>query len=236
MKLLVVGATGATGRHVVKQLLEEKHSVAVIVRSRDRMIAALGDTPSDNLTITEASLLDLSDSEIKEHVKGVDVVVQTLGHNMDFKGMYGHPRKLVTDAAKRITQALGENQKFVMMGTDGYAHPEDDPRSFTERSILTLLRWLVPPVSDNEDAADYLRTVSDVEWTVVRPTDLVDGEVSEYTLFDKPVGSLFGGGVATRSNVAKAMVDIATTPSLWEKYKFHMPVVHDKLIEKKEEL
>jgi nucleoside-diphosphate-sugar epimerase len=228
MSVLVVGATGATGKHVVQQLLDQGNSVKVIVRSKERMMDAIK-TNQERLTITEASLLDLSDEEIKEQVKGTQAVVSCLGHTMDFKGMFRHPRKLVTDSVKRLTTAMDSDQKFVLMGSDGVAHPAgtDDRRSFSERTILCLLRYLIPPHADNEAAADYIHSVKNLEWVVVRPTDLVDGEVSEYELFDKPQGSLFGGGQSTRSNVAKVMVDLLSDEKLWETYKFNMPVTHD---------
>jgi len=37
MTILVVGASGATGRHLVEQLLIQKHKVKVIVRSPEKL-------------------------------------------------------------------------------------------------------------------------------------------------------------------------------------------------------
>jgi len=237
--VLVVGATGATGKHVVQQLLDKGQKVKVIVRSKERMLDALKQTyDQDRLVVTEASLLDLSDEELKNQVKDTQAVISCLGHNMDLKGLFGHPRRLVTETVQRLTSAMkassdGTTKKFVLMGSDGVANPNgtDDERPFSERSILFILRYLVPPHKDNELAAAHLHSLgqdSGIEWAVVRPTDLIDGEASEYTLYDKPVGSLFGSGViATRANVAKCMVDLMDD-SMWQKYKFKMPVLHDK--------
>jgi hypothetical protein len=81
-------------------------------------------------------------------------------------------------------------------------------------------------------AASYISKVQTplIEWVVVRPTDLINGEVNEYELFDKPQKSLFdgaSGGLATRASVAKSMVDLILTNDLWEEWKGRMPVVHD---------
>lgn len=238
--VLVVGATGNTGKHVVQQLLDRGYTVKVIVRSKECMLDALKlDKPSgDRLVVKEASLLDLSDNELREQVQDTGAVVSCLGHNMNFKGLFGHPRKLVTEATQRLTSAMkaessGETKKkFILMGSDGVKNPAgtDDQRSFGERTILFLLRYLIPPHADNESAAAYVYSLgndSNLEWAVVRPTDLIDGEVSEYKLYDKPQGSLFGSGVATRANVAKSMVDFITDDKLWATYKFTMPVLHD---------
>ena len=196
------------------------------------------------LQVKDASLLDLTDGEICEQVKGTQAVVCCLGHTMDFHGLFGHPHRLVTDAVKRLTTAMiqtsdspenkqATKQKFLLMGSNGVANPAgtDDTRAFSDRFLLTIFRHLIPPHADNEEAAAYVYHSlgkSGLQWVVVRPTDLVDGVAGEYVLLDKPHGSLFGSGVATRATVAKSMVDLLTNKSqLWDKYKFTMPVVQD---------
>lgn len=105
---------------------------------------------------------------------------------------------------------------FILMGSDGVVNPngQDDVGPFSESSIIFLIRYLVPPHSDNEGAAAYLYNQvgesSGLKWTVVRPTDLIDADVSDYELFEKQQGGLFGSGTATRANVAHAMVQLIT--------------------------
>ena len=247
---LVVGATGATGKHVVLQLLQQNQNVRAIARSKQRLLDLLDVAPesstkfADRLEVTEASLLDLSDSELGKATSGCDAVVSCLGHNLTFKGVFAPPRRLVTDATRRLVEAVeanhdtdksgsGKRTKFILMGTVAVPSPAggDDKRTLGDRIVQFLLRHLLPPHRDNETAAEYIFTKTDnpnLEWTVVRPTDLVDGDVSKYELFDKPQDSLFGGdGVATRANVAKSMVDMIMTEKLWEEWKFRWPVVHD---------
>jgi uncharacterized protein YbjT (DUF2867 family) len=67
MKVLVVGASSATGSQLVEQLLIEKHKVKVIVRSPEKLPEAW--KTNDNLQIISASLLELSDTEMSEIVK-----------------------------------------------------------------------------------------------------------------------------------------------------------------------
>ena len=243
--VLVVGATGATGRHVVAQLLrsDENHTVKVIARSADKMrdiLSKLGVPENSRLQITQAALLELTDKELQQQTADVDVVVSCLGHTMDWNGIYGHPRELVTDATRRLTNALIENKnknaKFILMGSDGVAFEgNDDIRPFYERLLISLIRYMIPPHRDNEGAAAYLLSQRDgMEWVIVRPTDLVDEAPSAtYQLYPKPQGSLFGSGTATRSHVAKAMVELITSASLWNQWKFKMPVLVDDPAETK---
>lgn len=249
--VFVAGATGATGKYLVKLLLDKSVKVRVVVRSKERMtelLAGIGakDISSDQLQVTEAALLDLTDEQLEEQVKDCKAVVSCLGHNLTMKGIFGHPRKLVADATKRLIQAIDKNKnnsktttKFILMGSDGVAHPDDDIRSCSERTIISIIRYLIPPHSDNEDAAAYLletlKTTGGVEWSVVRPTDLIDGEPTKYQLYDKPIGSLFGSGTATRANVALCMVDLIIDDEKWNQYKFKMPVLHNFLDDKEKE-
>ena len=71
--VLVAGATGATGKFVVQQLLDKGHKVRVVARSKERMMNLLNDNAGgDRLSVTEASLLDLPESKLQELTNGCD--------------------------------------------------------------------------------------------------------------------------------------------------------------------
>jgi nucleoside-diphosphate-sugar epimerase len=246
---LVVGATGATGKHVVLQLLQRKQHVKAVVRSKQRLLDSLDEIVpnvskefADSLEIQEASLLDLSDEDLMELTSQCDATVSCLGHNINFQGIFGHPRRLVTDATKRLCNAIEANQskekeptkcKFILMGTVAVPNPngEDDKRTFGERFVLFLLRYFLPPHRDNEMAVAYIHGKANnpnLEWVIVRPTELTDGSASKYEMFSKPIDPLFGGDRSvTRANVAQSMVDMILTNTLWEEWKFKMPTVYD---------
>ena len=108
---LVVGATGATGRHAVKMLLDQGHNVRVVVRSKQKMFDLIGVSGSDevsksfkgSLSVTEASFLDLSDDDIQAQVDGCDAVISCLGHTLDRSGLLGRKsRRLVTKATEQV--------------------------------------------------------------------------------------------------------------------------------------
>lgn len=104
MTTLVVGASGATGRLLVEQLLHSGQDVKAIVRSPGKLPEDLKN--HNNLTMIHASFIDLSDDEMARHVSGCTAVASCLGHNMSFKGIYGHPRRLVADVTRRLCDAL----------------------------------------------------------------------------------------------------------------------------------
>ena len=239
MTTLVVGASGATGRLLVEQLLNRGQNVTVIVRSPDKLPEALKN--HDNLLVIQASVLDLSDSEMAEHGKGCDAVASCLGHNMSFKGIFGDPRRLVTEATRRLCSAIKANKpeepiKFVLMNTAGNSNRDLRERvSFAQKCVIGLLRLLLPPHVDNEKAADYLRTKigqndGAIEWVAVRPDRLIDeNEVTEYEAHSSPIRSaIFDSGLTSRINVGHFMADLITDNDTWNKWKGHMPVIYNK--------
>ena len=239
MNSLIVGASGATGRLLTEELLNRGQHVKVIVRSPDKLPAVIRN--HDNVSIIHASVLDLSDAELAEHVKGCDAVTSCLGHNMNFKGIYGHPRKLVTDATRRLCDAIKANApekrvKFVLMNTTGNRnHDLDEPISFAQKGVVGLLRLLLPPQVDNEQAADYLRVNIGqkdeiVEWTAVRPDGLIDEtKVTAYELHPSPIRSaIFDSGQTSRINVGHFMADLISDDDIWQQWKGKMPVIYNK--------
>ena len=233
MKVLVVGASGATGRLVVEQLLSQGVGVNAIVRSLD----ALPD--HQNLSKIQASVANLTSSEMAVHAKNCSAVVSCLGHNLTFKSMFGKPRLLVTDTLQCICTAIKSNQagdavKVILMNTAGNSNrdiPETPPLS--QRIVIAILRVLLPPHLDNEKAADYLRTQighndKAIEWTAVRPDSLTDEkEVTEYRVHMSPIrNAIFDSGAISRINVGHFMADLILNDSTWLKWKGRMPVIY----------
>jgi putative NADH-flavin reductase len=241
MMTFVVGASGATGRLLVEELCSCGHNVRVIVRSPDKLPETLRN--HDNLSIIQASLLDLSDTELAQQVNGCEAVASCLGHNISFKGIFGHPRRLVTEATRRLCQAIKANQpekptKFVLMNTAGSSNRDlNEPISFSQQWVMGLIRLLLPPHVDNEQAADYLRTNirqndDAIEWVAVRPDNLIDeDQVTKYEVYASPIRSaIFDAGVTSRINVAHFMADLITDDNIWNKWKGQMPVIYNKAV------
>ena len=239
MTILVVGATGATGRLLVKQLLDRNMSVKVIVRSPNKLSEDIRN--NSNLSVIHASVLDLDKDALNEHVKGCVAVASCLGHNLSLKGIYGHPRMLVTDTTRRLCDAIKANNpdqpvKFVLMNTAGNSNRDlSEQISFTQKCTIGLIRLLLPPQLDNERAADYLRVEvgqndNVIEWAVIRPDSLIDENiVTEYEVHTSPTRSaLFNPGTTSRINVGNFMAELIADRELWNKWKGQMPVLYNK--------
>lgn len=239
MTVLVVGASGATGSKLVEQLLVQNHNVKVIVRSPEKVPDAW--KTHDNLQIIAASVLELTDTEMRNIVHDCQAVASCLGHNLTFKGVYGNPRRLVTDATRRLCQAILFNNpqqpvKYILMNTTGNRNRDlNEPISIAQKCVIGLLRLLLPPHVDNEKAADYLRTQigqdhNTIEWIAVRPDGLINEDtVTDYEIYASPTRSaIFNAGKVSRINVGHFMASLITNENLWSKWKGQMPVIYSK--------
>jgi NAD(P)-dependent dehydrogenase (short-subunit alcohol dehydrogenase family) len=235
---LIVGASGATGRLLVEQLLNRGHHVRAVLRSSSKLPEAL--LKHQYLHVIEASISDATDADMAGFVNGCDAVASCLGHNLTLKGIFGHPRRLVADVTRRLCDAAKANSmerptKFVLMNTAGNSNRDHfEPISFAQKCVIGMLRVALPPHADNEIASDYLRTVigqtdQAIEWAAVRPDGLTDeSAVSEYSVFPSPTRSaIFNSGKTSRINVAHFMAELIADDDTWNRWKGQMPVIYN---------
>ncbi len=240
MTTLVVGASGATGSLVVEQLIGRGQNVKVIVRSPERIPEPW--KHNTLISIIYASVLDINEADMAEHVKDCHAIVSCLGHNLSLKGLYGKPRKLVTDAVRLLCNAVERNTsnnipvKFLLMNTTGNQNRDlDEPVPTSQKLATSLLRVLLPPHADNETAADFLRINigqkhEAIEWAAIRPDSLIgEKEVSEYETHISPTRNpIFNAGKTSRINVAHFMTELILKDDLWNQWKGQMPVIYNK--------
>lgn len=239
MTILVVGATGATGKLLVRQLLDRGEAVRAVVRSAEGLPEAL--RSHERCEVVQANLLELSDAELAALVRGSDAVASCLGHTLSFRGVFGRPWRLVAEATRRLCAAaqVGERDaplRFVLMSSTGVRNRDlNEEISLAQKCVIALLRLLLPPHADNEQAAEVLRRGygpegSGVDWAVVRPDGLTDeAEVTGYELHPSPTRSaIFDAGKTSRINVAHFMAELLTEEDVFRRWQGRMPVIYNQ--------
>ena len=221
----------------MNQLLEKGHEVKAFARNITKFSTEI--ITHKKFDVIGTSVLDMSEEELENHTKGCDAIVSTLGHNLSFKGMFGNPRQLVTDSLKKLCK-VSENTKnkpvkIILMNTVGCKNKDlKEKVSFFENCVFFLLRYLIPPHSDNENAANYLRTLigqnhSNIKWVAVRPDSLInEKEISPYTTHSSPIHTLFKPGKTSRINVAHFISELISNEKIWIEWKGKMPVIYNK--------
>lgn len=156
-RVLVVGATGGTGKEVVRQALARGHAVRALVRDEARARATLG--PQVELVVGDVR----TGAGVDAAVRGVDYVVSALGSNVR-NDPENTPERVdyggVRDLAKAAVTAKVKH--FVLVSSMGVTH-DDHPLN---KMFGNILQWKLK----GEEA---LRT-SGVPYTVVRPGGLID--------------------------------------------------------------
>lgn len=237
MKTLVLGASGATGKYLVEQLLLKGQNVKVIIRpSANIPHLWIND---QRITIIKAQISEMSLEEAIHLVKDCQAIISCLGHTMSLKGIYGKPKNLVVNAVRLFCYAIEKNTldspiKFILMNTVGYRNKDTDKQiSLCQKIVISIIRNLLPPHLDNEKAADFLKinigqTSAKIQWVIVRPDSLTDEDtVLPYDTHISPIGTLFKPGKVSRINVAHFMASLIEDNDLWEKWIGKMPVIYN---------
>ena len=90
MKVLVLGASGATGKLVVMQLIKRQINIRAVVREGAILYAEILDHP--RVEIERGNIAELDDSKMISLLQDCDAIISCLGHNMTIRGIFGKPR------------------------------------------------------------------------------------------------------------------------------------------------
>jgi len=218
MKVLVLGANGATGFKVVTQLLKQGINVKALTRNVEKFDSIKN---REHIEVLKASILEIDNQMLKQYLSDVDAVISCLGHNITLKGLFGKPYTLVADALIRIVNSFNENNKnktikIIWMNTTACINKlQSEKFKNNENFVMRIMSFLLPPQRDNELSLGYLiDTVGisnkHIEWIAVRPDTLINEvEVSEYIVHPSPIRSpIFDAGKTSRINVADFMVSL----------------------------
>ena len=190
MKILVIGAAGKTGGAIVKQALAEGHTVTAFVHSVKGFEGA-------SARVIEGDVLDAA--VVAAAVAGQDAVLDALGGHTPWK-----ETSLDSNAAKNIIAGMHRHgvKRLLVVSAIGVGDTKDLVPSWYEHLIMpTLLRGAMK----DKEKMEPLVEASGLEWTLVRPGHLVDGEATgQAYLFEEGSGQT--AHKITRGDVAAFML------------------------------
>ncbi|WP_231187199.1 NAD(P)H-binding protein [Haladaptatus sp. DYF46] len=200
MEVVVFGATGRVGRHVVDTALLREHEVRAFVRSPEKVDPIHCD--NGHLSIVEGDVLDTD--AVERAVRGADVVLSALGPAK------GSPVDVAIRGGKNIFAAMRTHDvpRVVILGGRVISHPKD-PFSVSGRILSSATNLVASDLIEGGER--FMRTLaaSDYEWVMVRPPWLRSGpRTRDYRTGYLKLTTL---STVSRATVAAFMVRAAET-------------------------
>lgn len=206
LHLLVYGATGEVGTHIVDEALARGHLVTAVSRNPESITKR-----HPNLEAVDGDLLD--PDSIAELIENKDVVV------ISVRGVIGEPvaeNALQYLAVKNVViplRAAGDGApRLINVGgsgslelSPGVTYADRLPRMFISRSLEAEIDGQVL-------ALEYLRAIDDVEWTYITPPkNFTDGpRTGDFRLGgDRLLEDRRGRSYISRADFAVAVLDEA---------------------------
>ncbi|OEK04836.1 NAD(P)-dependent oxidoreductase [Roseivirga misakiensis] len=207
MKLLLLGATGRTGKHILTEALAKNYQVTCLSRNAHRLPHHVG------LTIIEGDPLD--EEVLTEAISGCDAIINALNisRTSDFPwAKLRTPKNYLSDVMRQLAPIAGANSvdRLVVCSAWGVAETSDD--------IPGWFKWFIDhsnigvAYSDHEKQ-ERIITDSKLKWTIVRPVGLTNGkkqESAKVSVNNQPKPSI----LISRKTVAKFMVDALANDAL----------------------
>ncbi|WEG15072.1 SDR family oxidoreductase [Alkalihalophilus pseudofirmus] len=160
MNILILGATGRVGSQIVTYALHDRHHVTVLVRTPEKI-----QINSENLTIVQGNVLNKND--IVRAMDGIDVVISAL--NTDGTTTLSESMPLIIKAMEN--EGI---QRIITIGTAGILQSRITPKILRYQSSESK-RKSTRAAEEHHKVYDILKQ-SSLDWTIVCPTYLPDGE------------------------------------------------------------
>ncbi len=115
MKVLLLGATGRTGKQIIEEALKRGHRISAIARDPEKL-------KNYDIEITEGTPYDFE--AVEKAIKGCDAVINTLNVSRTSDGPWAplrSPEDMISRSASNAVKAMEENgiMRFVALSTIG---------------------------------------------------------------------------------------------------------------------
>lgn len=166
MKVAIFGATGFSGKAILKEALAKDYQVTILVRN-----AKAVSIQHKNLTIIEGNVLD--NTTVNNVLQHQDAVIQCLGVNG--KGD-GKPTTFVSDANKIIMDEMAKSnvKRLIAMSIAGSGNSINFvPWIVRKIALPYFMKWLQVLI-DDKNRMEPMIMKSQLDWTIVRCAGILD--------------------------------------------------------------
>jgi putative NADH-flavin reductase len=205
VKVLIIGATGATGRVLMREALEQGHEVTALARNPSAL------APEDHRPrVLQGNALDAS--EVEAAVADQDAVLSALGTRST------RPTTLFSQSTHNLISAMNKHgvRRLVCITGIGAGESKGHVGFLYDRIMLP---FVVKNIYEDKNRQEEAIKQSDLDWVIVRPARLTDEPAKgEYRVY---LGGSYTAKTISRADVAAFMLAQLTD----ETYVHKMPVI-----------
>lgn len=166
MKVVLLGATGFSGKEVLQELLSQNHIVTAITRKASSI-----QYKNKNLRIVEGNVLD--PVFIQKILEDQDAVINCLG--IGGKGT-GKPNSFVSDATTVLVKAMersGTKRLICMSNVGAGDSMAFQPWIFRALILPYFMKWL-KVIIDDKNKMESVIWNSNLDWIIIRCPNITD--------------------------------------------------------------
>jgi putative NADH-flavin reductase len=197
-RVLIVGATGGTGRQLVTQALERGYAVTALVRDPSRL-----QIDHAQLTVIRGDVLD--EGSVEAAMRGQEAVLSALGHKR-----YFHPTRILSEGTRNILRAM-ETHDVSRLVCETSLGIGDSAGRMGLYYTLFVIPVILPFYFWDKTRQERMIEESRVEWVIVRPGVLTTGDKRGRFRHGRHVGGFFMTVRISRADVADFMLDQLTS-------------------------
>lgn len=157
MTVTIFGASGRTGRHLVRKALEQNFALKAFVRDRTQF-----SIEDPRMEVVEGDVHD--PIAVERAIVGSDAVLSALGWTRTSR------KDVLSEAAKNIVAAMKKHNLKRIVAVTGYGvrFPKDPPDSLSKKLLHFGIKILLPHIVP--DGIKYAKTIAEsgLDWTIVR--------------------------------------------------------------------
>jgi putative NADH-flavin reductase len=196
MKLVIFGASGGTGQHLVRQALAQGHTVTAFARRPESILAA----PSPGLTVVPGDVHDAA--AVSAVIAGQDAVLSGLGaRNLGRSD-------LLKVGVRNILAGMAAHgvKRIIVLGASGAGADAGQYLGAGTRLLLKLISATIlrEPFRSQREQENQLEA-SATDYTIVRPPRLLNGPFTGHYRVQED-GLPPGGVTIDRADVADFML------------------------------
>lgn len=197
MRLLIVGATGGTGKALVREALERGHEVTAFVRKPSKLPLR-----HERLTLAQGNVLD--PASVDAAVRGQDAVVSALGHKR-----WLYPTRILSEGTRNLIRAMESHRVRRLVCQTSLGIGDRFGRMGLYYTLFVGL-FILPFYFYDKVRQERLIRASSLDWVIVRPGALTNGKKRGLYRHGPRIGNWLWTVRISRADVADFMLDQVT--------------------------